>query len=85
MVTNYQNFKNNSSLGKLKCLPVYLFIGSAGSSSWDTDTTTHPMELEDPTLLPWPCDPGEELGARTHKLNCDVPVVTHHERCSNSP
>lgn len=58
MVTNYQNIKNTSSLGKLKCLPVYLFVGTllahlAGLAA-EGYRHTQPAKVEDATLLPRP-------------------------------
>lgn len=56
MVTNYWNLKNESCLGKLKCLPVYLFTGTllahlAGLAA-EIYRHTHAANVEDETCFP---------------------------------
>lgn len=96
MVTNYQNLKNKSSLGKLKCLPVYLFMGTllahlAGLVAEVYRHTHTPCKGGGCNSLPYtsgqdldPCDPSEELSARARKLNSGFQVIIHHKRCSRS-
>ena len=54
MVINYQNLKNKSSLRKLKCLLVYLFMGTlpaylAGLAAEVHRHTHPPAKVEDAT------------------------------------
>lgn len=96
MVTNYQNLKNKSDLGKLKCLPVYLFRGSllAHLAGWAAELHRHshtPRKAGGCNSAPGTSgqdldlgDLREKLSARASKLKSGFPVTTQHKRCSRS-
>lgn len=96
MVTNYQNLKNKSNLGKLKCLPVYVFMGAllAHPAGLAAELHRHqhtPRSAGRCNSAPGtsgqdlhPCELEEKLSARASKLKSGSPCTIQHKRCSRS-
>lgn len=96
MVTNYENLKNKSNLGQLKCLPIYVFMGAllAHPAGLAAELHRHqhtPHSVGRCNSAPGtsgqdldPCELKENLSARASKLKSGFPLTIQQKRCSRS-